>query len=157
MFLRLLHILKEVLGFVLFFREYENGDLGFTPEKIAVATIGMLSIYIVLIWLCLFKTEKMVQWLGLKKGFDMETESYINLGSASIIRIAIITLGGYLFITTIASFINSILNVLKIPNDLRDISAYSNCIIDAVYLIVGGIMLSFNAEITERILKSTKE
>jgi hypothetical protein len=158
LFLKLLNYLKELyaLGFLVY--EYNRDRFtGFTVLLTVLFVIGIMGIFIVLTWLCLYRTNVVVSWLGLKQGFDLETESSINLSSASIIRIAIITLGGYLFITTIASFIQSILDVIKIPSDIRDFSVYSNCIIDAVYLIIGGIMLSFNAEITERILNSTKD
>ncbi|WP_208686248.1 hypothetical protein [Flavobacterium sp. SLB02] len=68
--------------------------------SVSAINLILLVIYCLLIWVCIYKTSWIIDKLKLDKGFETENIE-LNFDSTKIISIAIIVIGGLLFIDNI--------------------------------------------------------
>lgn len=73
----------------------------------AVFSLSVLFIYYLIVRACLFKSEKLVQRLSLDKNFEEEVFEF-NIHHSTIVKLAVIFIGGYTFIQF---FIPLLLNI----------------------------------------------
>lgn len=86
---------------------FKSGDL-IDVLSLAALNLILLSIYFVIIRLCIYKTNWITDKLKLDKGFETENIE-LNFDSTKIISIALIVIGGLLFIDNISVLLREIM------------------------------------------------
>jgi hypothetical protein len=90
-------LVPQSISFVYY--AFKSGDLADVLSIVALNLI-LLFIYFIIIRLCLYKTNLIIDKLKLDKGFDTERIE-LNFDSTKVISIAIIVIGGYMLIQNI--------------------------------------------------------
>ena len=126
-----------------------------TTASIGVAVfLAILWVYYIVVKYSLFRAEKIVEKFSLEKNFT-EEKFELNIHHSSIIKIAVIFIGGYLIIQ---HFIPMILEIYTfIQNQSQDTnlyydglppSKYMNLVQDVIMVLVGYYMFGNSQSIT---------
>lgn len=76
----------------------------------------IVVLYIMILFYVLFKTEKVVDRLSLYKNFD-EEKIELNIHSSTLIKIAILIIGGMMFLDNIVPVVLNLFGYIKSLND----------------------------------------
>lgn len=110
-----LFFLREIINeipatFTLFVRYFSVSDLQ-TSIGMLIMSLLILSFYTALVLLLLFKSNSLIDWLKLDKGFfedefsfEQPQENKISLTTSEILTIALIITGGYILVDKIPDF-----------------------------------------------------
>ena len=106
--------------------------------------IGLLYIFLI------YKPDKVISWLKLDKGFDDDRIEFQNLNNFSILKLAIIMIGGIILIQNIPAFLSHTLFAFKssIGNGLDDnifkftLRDYIHLGISFLNIIIGYLLLT---------------
>ena len=115
--------------------------------------------YFFIIRLLLFKSGKIIDMLSLEKDFDQQAFE-INLKQSTVIQIAIIVLGGLLFINTLPDFIGQIItyvNQKQFEGTFVTNPTFKFVVISGIKLLLGYLLMNNSKTITSWIAKETKE
>ena len=139
----------------LFFTKADTFTEGFV---LFVGTAIILAFYIFLVFQLLFKANFFVDKLKLTQGFDQQEFSF-NISTNSILRIALIVIGGLLLVEEIPNFVKNLFSVLQLKmigqSDLK--TEYSYLIITTVKIIIGLLIIGERKWILEFIEKRQKK
>jgi hypothetical protein len=116
--------------------------------------IAVIVIVIGLFVLLIFKSDKVVKLLKLDKGFDDERIEIGNLNPNSIVKLAVIIIGGLLIIDNIPAFLSHTLyafkeNIIGINYDTMD---KFNWAVSGINLVLGFLLLT-NYNTVSKILR----
>jgi hypothetical protein len=83
--------------------------------------IGSLIVVILLFMFLIYKPDKIISWLRLDKGFDENRIDIQNFNSTNILKLAVIVIGGIIFIENIPAFLSNTLFAFKswVGNDFN--------------------------------------
>lgn len=154
-FLRdILEAFSHTLSAALYFPEYES--LKEALVNVAVS-LPPLILYVVLAWLFLFKSDKLVHWLKLDKNLSSSTIS-ISADRSRILTAAVIIAGGWVLVNEIPEFFRHAVyyyqeRKLYIRMTRPDISYI---IMSAIKIAIGLMLVVFNKPIVGIIEWSSK-
>ena len=125
-----------------------------------LSVIGLLfltiAIYFFVLRLFVFKTFWLIDKLKLEKGFTEEKIEF-NIQSSSIIKIAIIILGGYLFVDSLPQFCRRIFMFFQQKGMLIDNPDTSWIIFYLVESVIGYLLMTKNKIVVKFIEKHDKQ
>ncbi len=75
--------------------------------------VGVTVITIGIFVFLLYKTDKLIQWLKLDKGFDEDRIIFQNFSTQNILKLAIVIIGGLLVINNIPIFLSYLFFAFK--------------------------------------------
>ena len=102
---------------------------------------------LLLTYILLFKTNWVIDKLKLDQGFQQETLS-VNFDSLTILRVAIILLGGLILVDSIPALIQEIIYFIENKKSGAPISAKDyNVILQAVKLLIGIFLIVYQRSI----------
>ncbi len=121
----------------------------------------MTAFMLVLVYVLMKKAGKIVDFLKIEQGFEVEEINLGSLSEAGIVKIAFIILGTYLFIDELPYFIHNTLSSLKIES-------YEEYIVEnqpvnfawlfSLVKVFAGLFLMFNYKVLqERLFKKKEE
>jgi hypothetical protein len=123
------------------------------------ATAILVITYILLFYLCLFKTDWLIDKLKLDKRLPEERLEF-NIDSSTILKIVIMLIGGYLLIDIVPNFINDVVFYFQKP-DKYEIGEHNRntgyMIANLVKIGIGVYMLTYSASIANFIEKGGKK
>ncbi len=99
------------------------------------------------VWLCLFKSDFIIQKLALDKGFK-EDKLELNISQSTTIQIAIIVIGGLTVIESLPELIRLVSEFFQQKNVFREDPSFSWIIFQFLKSLIGYIMLSRSLSIT---------
>jgi len=123
-----------------------------------ITAIALFIIYIILIWLLLFKPAAIIRSLGLEKGFEQDRMT-ININSGAILTVAIFVISGLVLINEIPELVKQVLNYYQQKRYLGGISnpPISNIVISLVKIISVLLLLCFRSSIVRLIHSNTNK
>lgn len=65
----------------------------------------LLLLLFTLYWALVFKSDKIINFLGFNRGFDDDKIDFAHFSSLNIIKLAILFIGGFLFINNLPTFL----------------------------------------------------
>lgn len=136
---------------------FVNGNLNL--KDLLLLWLGLLVtilIYILIIRLFLFKTDWIIKILKLEKNF---TEDRIDLSipKNTTITIAIIVIGGLIFIESLPNFCSRLFNFVQQKKMLKDYSDTSWLIYYFIKTIIGYLLLTNGKNIAKYLTKESTE
>ncbi|UOB19111.1 hypothetical protein [Abyssalbus ytuae] len=118
-----------------------------------LATLGFTALAFLIYYILIKKTDQIIDFIKLDKGFDNPDLELGNLGTDKILMLGIILVGGLLFITNLADFIqysflaftkevqkgglNNILN-----NSFGTTTDYFNWTFSGINILIGYLLLT---------------
>ncbi|MBL7885201.1 MAG: hypothetical protein JNJ52_00505 [Flavobacterium sp.] len=94
--------------------------------RMIAVILAIMCISVGLFFVLLFKTDSIITILKLEKGFDEEKMDIGNLNSQSILKLALILIGGFLVLDYVPSFLFELVNAFKYKvSDASSIEGYS--------------------------------
>ncbi len=104
--------------------------------------ILILAVYVVVSYLLIFKSEKIIHWLKLDHGFDQELFSF-NLSLHAILLIALIVTGLFLIIIEVPSLFQQVYVYLRISQlSTSGINqGFSSIIYSSVKILIGLMLI----------------
>lgn len=122
--------------------------------------IGLLfltiGVYIFILWLFVFKTSWLIDKLKLEKGFTEEKIQF-DINSSSIIKIAIIVIGGLIFIDSLPQFCRQTFIFFQQKSMLVENPETGWIIFHLVKTVFGYLLMTNSKQIVEFIEKRGKQ
>ncbi len=128
--------------------EYNEGNVG---EAILIVLFG-LSAYMVVMLTLIFKTNWVINTLGLDKNFA-EDRIDLNISSNTVLRMATIVLGGLMIIEIFPALFDDFIGIFN-GSIFRDNSEFR---FNLTQTILGLVLMILNKPITEFITKKANE
>jgi hypothetical protein len=141
------------------------GNIAFVVTQadiFGIVWLIVVTIVIILLFMFLiFKPDKIIGWLKLEKGFDDDRIDFQNLNGQNIVKLAVIVIGGIMFIQNIAPFLSHTLFAFKSAvgndvygsvtkyNSLRDYISWATSFLN----IVLGYLMVTNYNFISKIVK----
>ena len=113
--------------------------------------LGAIFLTVGLYVLLIRKTDTLINWLKIDKGFDDDRIEIGNFNSLGIVKLALIIIGGFLLLDYLASFLNYTYLAFKkevSPNGLNALESYDGQVdyfqwtISGINLILGYVLLT---------------
>ena len=123
------------------------------PFVILWALLVLIVTVLIFVWL-IFKTDKLIDWLRLDRGFDDERINFESFNGVNIVKFAAIIIGGFLILDHFPLFLNHSYYALKkamiekgVSSDLDSILYdrpidYFNWAISAINMVIGYVLLT---------------
>jgi len=134
----------------------ENSEM--TMQLFVMTFIYLLStigIYIFVLWLFVFRTSWLIDKLHLEKGFSEERIEF-NIPRSTVLSIAIIILGGLMFVDSLPQLCNQTISFLQQKNMFR-LDPKAGWIIFHLVKIVIGFLLMTNSQFVVNFIDKKKE
>jgi len=151
---KIFNIIKEITQFVSTLSMFTFTPDGHFAEStyliITAYTMMIIGIYLLIIWVCVFKAYWIIDLLKLDKGFT-EDKFEFTIQRSSILKIALIIIGGVLLIDSIPLLINEGLSYFKKVNEYQNIGQsreYSYIVINSIKAVIGFLLISLNKAIS---------
>lgn len=130
-----------------------SSELDLTLNLVYSSTIALTLIFYWLIsYFCLFKTALIIDKLKLDSGFP-EEKIELNNNQNSIVVIAVLLIGGILFISALPALINDIISYLKVNvqygqriSDLRSFEYFN------LFKVIIGLILMTNSRLIANLM-----
>jgi len=142
-------LVPQSISFVYY--AFKSGDLADVLSIVALNLI-LLFIYFIIVILCIYKTNLIIDKLKLDKGFDTERIE-LNFDSTKVISIAIIVIGGLLFIDTIPILLREIIVFFQDKNLFKDYPKSGWLIFYFCKAIIGYLLMANSFRIAKLIEK----
>lgn len=101
------HIIDLIPQFISITSLYTDRELGDTRLFLYVSLFLILAAYVLAVYMLIFQTNGIIDRLKLDKGFDSETIQ-LNAHRSTILRIAVIVIGGLVLVDEIPNFCSNI-------------------------------------------------
>ncbi|MCY1240195.1 hypothetical protein D3C87_673550 [compost metagenome] len=115
-----------------------------------------IVIYIMILWIFLFKTAWIVEKLKLKNNFNEERID-LNIKSTTVLTIAIIVIGGLVLAESLPSFCSQLINFFQQKELLKDYPETSWIIYYFIKIIIGYLLVTNAKSFTKYIEKENHE
>ena len=138
--LRVLAIIWQFLGVLPFFgsgNQVEGIGYGLT----LLLFLLTLAPYFIVLWLFVFKTTWLVDKLHLDKGFK-EEKIELNISQSTVLMIAIITIGGLIFVDSFSSLCQQIFVFFQEKRIFKEYPGSGLIIFELMKTIFGYILLT---------------
>lgn len=143
-------------------------NLAIYDESILIIfIIGMVALILFLYSLLIFRTDRIIKFLKLDKGFDDDDLKIDFLTNGSVVKVALVILGLYLMVAYIPDFFLNTFYAFKGSMDSQtndgfnfyenQIANYFNWAISAINIAVGYLITTNYALISNWILKGEKK
>lgn len=119
---------------------------------ILISIMMTLGIYVFILWLFVFKTSWIIDQLNLEKGFT-EEKIELNIERSTILNIAIIVIGGLMFINALPEFCMQILNYIQQKNMLIESVSAGWIFFHLVEIIIGYLLMTKSQNVVKFIEK----
>jgi len=135
---------------------------GFTLMAILMAVLIFLVV-IILFYMLIIKTDVLINWLKLDKGFDNDLIEFQNFGLDNILKLGVFIIGGTMILDNIAVFLNQSYLAFKVHTstvaDLIGLNGYStyHWAVSFTKIILGYILLTNYPVISKYLLKITQK
>jgi len=123
----------------------------------AVVTIFTISLYALIIWFTIFRTNSLINRLKLSERID-EDMLDLNISKAALLNIAVIVIGGVTFAESLPNFCHQLFLYFIDINTYDGFkkSPHSPWLIeDGLKLIIGYLLVSFHKSIVNFIIQRT--
>lgn len=129
----------------------KSGDFA---DVLSVAGLNLilLLIYFLIIRLCIYKTNWIIDQLKLDKGFETENIE-LNFDATKIISIAIIVIGGLLFIESIPVLLREIMVFFEDKNLFKDYPKSGLIVFNFCKVLIGYLLMTNSFRIADFIQK----
>ena len=142
-------VVPQSISFIYY--AFKSGDL-IDLLSIAVLNIILLFVYLLIIILCLYKTNLLIDKLKLGQGFGTENIE-LNFDSIKIFSIAIIVIGGVQFIDNIPVLLREIMVFFQDKNLFKDYPKSGLIIFSFCKVIIGYLLMTNSFRIAKLIDK----
>lgn len=145
------------LGQIIYFSTNNAGWIGILYSVI------MLSILIFLFIVLIFKSDVIIGWLKLDKGFDDERIEFQNFNIENIMMLAIILIGATMILDNVATFLNQIYLGVKVfvsnQSYLVTINGQSSyhLILSTTKIVLGYVLLTNYPAVSKFLMKITQK
>lgn len=145
------------LGQIIYFSTNNAGWTGILYSVI------MVSILIFLFIVLTFKSDVIIGWLKLDKGFDDDRIEFQNFNIENIMMLAIILIGANMILDNVATFLNQIYLGVKVfvsnQSDLVTINGQSNyhLILSTTKIVLGYVLLTNYPTVSKFLMKITQK
>lgn len=123
-----------------------------------LAVLGFTFLAVLIYYILIKKTDKIIDILKIDKGFDDERIEFGNLSAANIVMLGIILIGGFLVIFNLVDFIQYSFLAFKSEvnkggvssiynNNFGTIVDYFNWIFSGINIVIGYLLLTNNTRI----------
>jgi hypothetical protein len=137
-----LYVVPQFVG-TFYSLDYDNWDARLlTAIGLAIISIG---IYMLTLRVFIFRTSWLIDNLHLDKGF-LEDRIDLNISSSAILAIAVIVVGGLMFVESLPRFCSQVFAYLKAENTFRDESTSSDPILFYMLKTLVGYLLMTNSK-----------
>ena len=116
------------------------------------AYFGAFVLYFSVIYCFLFKTSTLIKWFRLEKDFDTNTIS-CEFSTTSIIRLAVIIVGGLMFIDNFVSLISNLMTFFQQEMVFKNYSKSQLLLFVFIKTVIGYLLITNNAFVTRLIEK----
>ena len=124
-----------------FFRD----SLRFEDIVFLLLPIGLILIYIVVVYYLIFSTDRIIKILSLEKDFE-DKELKFNIHRSSVLSIVFLVVGVYIFVDSIPVFIGSIISYLRqneMANGLMNYNvSFDSALVSASKMILAYILIT---------------
>lgn len=112
-----------------------------------ISTILMIIVCLLvcaLCWLLIFHADSLVRLLRLDKGFDDDRIEFCNLQSVAVIKIAVLIIGGVLFVSNLPNLISQSFWLIREDNLGNEISAKDKVMlsVQVLNLLIGYLLFT---------------
>ena len=122
-----------------------------------LATIALVVVvYFFILWLFVFKTSWLINKLHLDKGFD-EEKINLNIRSSAVLTIAIIVIGGLMFVDGLPQLCKEIFTFFQQKSVFRASPSSGWIILHLIKTVLGYLLMTNSKPIIAFIEKRTKE
>lgn len=137
---------------------FSSGDNSIATLIALVIVVFAMGLYLVVMRICLFKSDFLINKLSLDKHFS-EEKFEINIDPATILPIAIIVIGGIIIVDAFPLFCRQIFSYLQ--QSRSEGQGFENpslgwIISDGIKLLVGYLLISNNKKLTSWIENKSK-
>lgn len=129
-------------------------------------TITSTAVIILLFILLIYKSDLIIKWLKLDKGFDDERIEFQNFNTVNILKLAVIVIGGLLLIHNIPAFLSngwfaiksSVGSDFNIDNAIHfgSLREYINLGISFINIVIGYLLVT-NYTFVSKLLKEKNQ
>ncbi|WP_406843578.1 hypothetical protein [Flavobacterium soyae] len=140
--------------FTSIFYTYQSGDV-YNMAILASLLLIILFVYFFIFKICMYKTSWIIDKLKLDKGFDNETLE-LNSSENKIISIAVIVIGGLMFVENIPVLLREMFVFFQDKNLFKDYPKAGWIIFDFCKVILGYLLMTNSFRITN-FIRSKKE
>lgn len=130
-----------------------EGDM--TTYLLFVIDLILIVLFFLLIRLLLFKPKWVIDKLKLEKDFDDEKIDF-NIDKNSVIRIACILVGAFLFIDSFPQLISQLFKFFQQESLFRESPTSVGIILEAFKCIIAFLLVNNNRAISEFVIKKSK-
>ncbi len=116
--------------------------------------LSTIGIYILVLWLFVFKTAWLIDKLHLEKGFT-EERIELNIPHSAVLSIAIIIIGGIMFVDSLPQLFNQTFSYLQQKNMFRMEPKSGILIFQAVKTIIGYLLMT-NSQFVVKLIDKKK-
>jgi len=140
--------------------------LSFLPGvTLPAILIGILIflVEIIMLYILLVKTDYLINWLNLDRGFDSDIIEFHNFDLNNILKLGVFIIGGTMILDNIAVFLNQTYLAFKIhissPADLIGLNDYSTyrLAVSFTKIILGYLLLTNYPAISKFLLNLTQK
>ena len=115
-----------------------------------------LGVYVLVLWLFVFKTSWLINILKLEKGFA-EDKIEFDIQSSVVLKIATIVVGAFVFIDSLPHFCSQTFMFFQQKNVLVDNTAAGWVILYLVKTVIGYLLMTNSKSVVEFIEKHEKK
>ena len=157
-FLReIVFIIPQLISSISYYTKYETfGDAKFSSDSFLILILNLVSIafYFFIIYLLLFKTNKIIDKLKLDQGFNQEEFSF-DISTSLVLTIALMVTGGVILTNEIPNLCKNIVSYFQDKSLTHGITRpnYSHIIISAVKIVIGLLLFGERKRIVEFVEK----
>ncbi|MDD4971811.1 MAG: hypothetical protein PHT07_20485 [Paludibacter sp.] len=135
---------------------------GFTLPAVLM-TILIFLVFLILFYILIFKTDLVIEWLNLGKGFDNDSIEFQNFNLDNILKLGVVIIGGTMILDNIAVFLNQSYLAFKVHTsavaDLIGLNGYStyHWAVSGTKILLGYLLLTNYPSISAFLLKITQK
>jgi len=116
-------------------------------QSVILPIVFYLIVAIIVVYFMLFKTDKIIDWFQLDKGFEEEKFEF-NLHRSSILRIVLIVFGIVLIALALPDLLIKVYSFLQMRQiDLGNLDSANRLIIDIFQIVIAIIIVFYNKNI----------
>jgi hypothetical protein len=146
----IMHIFSALPIFVSNPTDNVNGTAYFIG--IVILTIAL---YVFVLWLFVFRTAWLINKLHLDKGFE-EEEIGLNIKQSTVLTVAVIVVGGVIFIDSFPHLCKQIFVFIQSKNTIKETPGLEMVIVNLVKTIIGYLLMT-NSQLVTKFINRKSE
>jgi hypothetical protein len=149
------NIIAYVTAMSSVFMMYTSHEKTWQMFDVLKVSVISLFVYLLLLWLFIFKTDYVINVLKLEKAFDEETLP-LNMHRSTILSLSVIIIGGYMLINGIPDVIRQLYDVFKHKSEFGADTYYTYLALSISKCIIGVVLIGFQRPIVNLIALKTR-